>query len=401
MHTLYKPFALPRTVFWAAIPLIFAVFSLLAPACVLAQDTGFTVTDVQVDVTAATAVEAREKAFAQAQQDAFRKLAQTFVSEDGMAAFTVPDVAVIDGMVQDFEVTNERISPVRYIGTYTFRFRESAVRNYFGRQGVSYSEVKSRPVLVLPFYQWGSRTILWEDNNPWLAAWKRSEGADGLVPVMVPVGDLQDIQDLNGGTALTYDPGTLGAMLSRYGAGEAVILIAVPQENPGAISGPPARLDVNLYRTDNAAPQFVTTVSVPGYQGETAAMFYDRAVQAIRRAIQEDWKSKTALAPSAAAPSSLTARVSLTSLQDWIGVQNALRRTPGLNGYRLISLKPREAMIELVFDGDENRLRLKLAQQSIILTMSASGAAMAGTGAPVYDLYFTPAPAPTPVVAPY
>src|SRR5690606_27150955 len=125
----------------------------------------------------------REKAFNEAQIIAFKALAARLLGEDEKASFTPPEVSVISGMLQDFEITDERLSAVEYIGTYTFRFDGPAVRNFFNMKGVTYSDVASRPVLVLPFYQWGSRMVLWQGNNPFLEAWGRNDVKGGLVPL--------------------------------------------------------------------------------------------------------------------------------------------------------------------------------------------------------------------------
>ena len=93
-----------------------------------AQDDPYTVSGVKVDVTAANAVEARTKAFAQAQQTAFTQLAQHFLSAGQMKDFQPLAADQVTPLVKDFEVTNEQLSAVRYVGTYTFRFRPAPSR---------------------------------------------------------------------------------------------------------------------------------------------------------------------------------------------------------------------------------------------------------------------------------
>lgn len=93
-----------------------------------AQTDPYTVTGVKVDVTAANAVDARTKAFGQAQQAAFVQLAQHFLTPDQAKGFQPPAPEQITPLVNDFEVTNEQLSSVRYVGTYTFRFRPGPSR---------------------------------------------------------------------------------------------------------------------------------------------------------------------------------------------------------------------------------------------------------------------------------
>ncbi|MBU0859343.1 MAG: DUF2066 domain-containing protein, partial [Alphaproteobacteria bacterium] len=183
MSGIYKVFG------GTSIALLAALWLSIAPAA--AQDPLYTIEGIKVDITAASAAAAREEAFIKAEQDAFAALAQRLLSEAELATFVPPDADTISNMVQDFELTEERLSTVRYMGTYTFRFKDSDVQKFFSVKGTAYTDVSSRPVLVLPFYQWGSRMVLWEGDNPWLNAWSRTTTQRALVPVAVPIGDAQ------------------------------------------------------------------------------------------------------------------------------------------------------------------------------------------------------------------
>ena len=393
MARIYKVFG------GVSIALLVALWLMAAPA--LAGDPLYTVEGVKVDVTAKSAAAAREEAFAKAEQQAFMAIAQRMLSETEAASFTPPAADVISDMVQDFEITEERLSHVRYMGVYTFRFRDAAVQNFFASRGTAYTAVKSRPVLVLPFYQWGSRMVLWEGENPWLDAWGRARMAKGLVPTTVPIGDAQDVIDIADNQALTYDPESLRAMLARYDAGGALIAVATPvwpdtMQNVSA-DQLPAELAVMLYRSGNGGPEFMTTLKVAALEDDTRAALYDRAVEQAQKSLQQDWKSRTAAAPQEY-DSRLQARVAISSMQDWVRMQQALNRVQDVQDIRLLRLSPQEARIELVFRGTESRLRLALEQAHIVLSPpQVSFAAyqpgtdpMAMPGSPlVYDLYLS------------
>jgi len=100
-------------------------------------ETYLTVDDVPVDVTAKDANAARDQAISTAQSKAFDKLMQQLVSNPADQARLHPGQEQIEGFVQDFSVENERVSSVRYIGTYSVRFRESLVRKYLSDSAVS------------------------------------------------------------------------------------------------------------------------------------------------------------------------------------------------------------------------------------------------------------------------
>jgi hypothetical protein len=93
----------------------------------------FTVQNVAVDVKAENAITARNQAFEQAQISAFEELAGRMLPEEQLTNFKAPALGTIAPMVQDFEVSNEKVAKGRYSAIYTVRFRERAARRYFDR----------------------------------------------------------------------------------------------------------------------------------------------------------------------------------------------------------------------------------------------------------------------------
>lgn len=370
-----------------------SVFASTVPA--RAEDPLFTVSGVRVDVTAKSAVEARTQAFEKAQQDAFKMLADRLLPEADAKEFSPPASTTISPMVRDFEITGEQLSRVQYIGTYTFRFKENAIRNYFADKNVSFTSVRSKPVLILPFLQMGTKTALWGDGNPWLNAWGRVETRGGLVPVQVPIGDIADVGDVSDDQALTYNSSSLNNMISRYGAGEAIILIAQPKFPPAtSAQAEPESMDIMMYRTDLGAPTFVKTISVQASDKTGEERLYDTAVRLTKQAFQSDWKNKTSVQMGAAEKNTLNARVRFGSLREWSETQKALRKVPAISYMRVVRLAPKQAEIELTYSGPEDRLRLALAQSDITLSDPHAGYGEAGygyepQGSPMYDLYLS------------
>lgn len=360
-----------------------------------AQDSVFTVADVKVDVTAESASAARDQAFIEAQQAAFRQLAERLLPEDELPSFVPPDISVLSGFVNDFEITEERLSSIRYVATYTFRFKDSAVRSFFADEGVVYSDVGSKPMLVLPFWRDGTRTVLWGADNPWMAAWGRAENTSGeLVPVAVPIGDIQDVSDIGDDNPLSADRAKLAAMAGRYGAEETAIMIVSPVRGEDTvIAGIPGALTIDIYRTDRGTTEFASALKVEAESGEEAQSLFDRAVKKARKALQSDWKSRTAAAvPVSGESNSLQARVRFTSMNEWVETQKILRRVDGIGDIRLVSLRPGEAQVEILFRGGEDRLRLALAQSDVELTAPQVTFNDYQWGGPqasplVYDLY--------------
>lgn len=380
MDIIYKSFQRFRTALLLLAGI--AVFSVPARA----EDV-FTVSSVKVDVTAENAVAAREKAFTKAQTDAFMALAEQLLGEEDIKTYKAPEIADISLMIKDFEITDEQLSAVRYVGTYTFRFDGPAVRSHFNMSGRRYTDVASRPVLVLPFFVKGTRNVLWQDENPWLQAWIRSDTKGGLVPVAVPMGDIRDVGDINDDEALTFRPESLATMLDRYQAGEGIILMATP--GPLDAGNVPNDLSVAIYRTDRGAPEFVQTLKILPDKGSTAAALYDKAVNAVLSTLNKNWKEQTAVEPGQGM-SMLEAHVRYSTMQQWQETRRALQRVQGVSEIKVVSVTPREAVVNLRFEGNETRLRLALAQSDLVLSNPRPVYDPAGGFGPTalaYDLY--------------
>lgn len=400
MAIIYKTFRTLGTVFCAVFTCFLPVSS---PA--LAQSDLYTVEGVKVDVTADSALAARDQAFDKAQVDAFQVLAGRMLSESELAAFTPPDAATVSPMVQDYEVTSEKLSSVRYIGTYTFTFRGQAVERYLNVQGKSYTNVASAPLVILPFYQTGGRTYLWSPYNSWMRAWNRNSGSGNtLVPLIVPMGDLEDVSDIGDDDVFSYNPSKLSALLKRYDAGDAVIAVATPGGTLGkAQESDPVNgsVTISLYRTDRGQPEHVREMVVESASGDTLAKLLDRAAADVETALKQNWKEKTVVSPSVELPgemqNAVIARVKIASLEEWARAQQSLARVNAITHTALKSLSPREALVELSFRGDEEMLRQALAQAG----MTLSAPKFAGYQSPtdnnklVYDLTISGRPVPS------
>lgn len=372
----YKAFHFRRTVFCAAL----ALFSFGITSTGYAADDLFVVEGVTVDVTAADSVSAQQQAFAQAQGEAFTLLTQRMVESGGASGVQTPDPATISTLIQDYEVTNEQLSSTRYVGTYTFRFNQSEISKLLSGAGVKYTMQSSGHVLVLPYFQSQGSLTLWGEDNLWLAAWSGASLAPALVPVDVPIGDLSDVADMGDAQALNYDPVGLARIVERYGAQEAVIMIAVPDATLAAVAddGSPATgsLRVGIYRTDRVGAEHVHDLVVEADGSKTRSALYAAAVTNAYQALQEDWKSK--MAAGTADSRKYQVRILLKSAQEWGLVQQALRSVTAISDLSVVSMKPSEARMNFTYRGDEVQLRDIMAQSGLVL-----GAGVAdGAGVP-------------------
>ena len=348
MASFYRYFHALRTVF-------FLLVFMAAPAH---ANSIFTIENVTVDVKAENALKAREKAFEQAQVKAFEELAARMLSETELQSFQTPPLLNISSMIQDYEVSDEKLSSKRYIGTYKVRFKDQAVKRHFAKSGAVYTDIASKPILILPFLETDQGSMLWSHQNGWMKAWAATPKlGSGLVPLVLPLGDLNDVSDIGDNEALTYTRRNLRAMVERYNASEAVIAIARP-EGTG--------LSIQLYRTDRERPEYVHQILERALPGQGADGLYGRAVQSVKAALSQDWKKKTVVEPQQGG--SIQVRVTFNSLQEWSNIQNTLSRVYGIGDVALQALSPKEAYLKLSYDGNFERLKVALQQSNLYLS---------------------------------
>ncbi|MBM3571825.1 MAG: DUF2066 domain-containing protein, partial [Alphaproteobacteria bacterium] len=186
----------------------------------------FSVRDIPVDATAQAAAQARERALAVGQRQAFERLVARLTQPDDGARLGAIDDDAIQALVLGIELSDERTSPVRYLAKLTVRFQPGAIRQRLAAAGIPMVETLSAPLLVLPVYATADTVVLWDDPNPWREAWNAAPAADGLVPLLFPVGDLADMEDVGPEHAVAGDGDRLRRIAQRYGAGDAIVVEA-------------------------------------------------------------------------------------------------------------------------------------------------------------------------------
>jgi hypothetical protein len=263
-------------------------------------------------------------------------------------------------LVQDFEVTSERSSTVRYIATLTFRFRPEPVRRLLRDRGIAFAETPSKPLIVLPVLAAGNRAVLWDDPNPWRAAWVRQPLNEGLVPMRVPADDLAAVQAIDVQQALKGDKDALAAVGRHYDNADVLVAQAVLSG-----SGEQRALQLTAVRYSAGFPDQNWVSSVKSDPKESDEDFYARAVAGVIADVSEGWKKATL--QQVGTEATLTAVVPITNLKDWVAVRDRLQNVPSIQRSALVSLSPEAARIEIHYVGDPQQLQLVLSQRDLVL----------------------------------
>lgn len=357
----------------------------------------FTVDGIAVDVSAANALEARDRAVAEAQRKAFTILFQRL--SDPAARRAPPNISgsELSRLVQGLDVDNERTGATRYVARLAVAFRKNAVRNWFSSQGLTLVEPASAaapgtpgpvpgtaaaapapaagPTLVLPVWQSKGRAVLLEERTPWRSAWDDFAAGTGNGKVVVPAGELQDVADIGAAEALAGDGRALAKIAARYQAA-VVAVVAVDVANR---LDPAAGVAVSVRRfAANGAPLGeADSVPVAGTAAEKPGAFLTRVATQVTERLAAappppDESAVTAAAPAAGgAAQDLAAGVPLTRLQDWLDVRARLAQVATVTGVetRLMSRPRYEILVR--YRGDPASLRADLERVGLNLLQAA------------------------------
>lgn len=365
----------------------------------------FRVEDIKIDITAESAVKARDEAFRKAQKKSVPVLIKQ-LEEAGYKAERLNSVGddTLANAISNFEISNEKFSSVRYKAVITFDYDEVKLKRFLVPEspyGTNYTPYISgdttqpyktggqQEVLVLPFLQVGNAPLrLWADN-PWLKTWMGASPSG----VNVPIGDLADIRDIGDTQALTYNPQSLQNIMSRYATNNAVVLLA-------SYTGPAmpktlnevnyGQMNVAVYETSEGRPRFIDQVTVNPQPAENLDAFFRRAIVASMQVIDKIRQTTPANMPArtitettvtttvpgssvslSGVPSgplqSVRGRVAYNSISQWMAVQQNIRAIPGVAGLQVLALRPREADIMVSYSGDGAQIIPRLQQQGIAL----------------------------------
>lgn len=316
----------------------------------------FTVQGIDIDVSAGNAQAAKDQAVAEAQRQGFATLLDRLTAPEERAR-----LPKADGLeyVRDFTVDQERSTGNRYIASFTVRYASSAVKRLLQGAGIAVTETRARPLVLVPVFVSGDgRAVLWDDPNPWRGAWGALHGG-GLVPLVLPLGDLGDVQAITAAQALAGDPLAMQSLGARWRSPDVLVVAA-------SLHG--KVLDVALH----AGPTTLKPFDALAYKqndGESVDALMARAAKDIARAIDTAHRQGSAQGGAAGTVSAL---VPLSGLNQWLAVRERLGRVPAIKRWELVSLSRSEAAVILHVAGDSNQVAEALAKGGLNLTWAES-----------------------------
>ncbi len=340
----------------------------------------FAVAHVPVDAEAASAAEARGLAIAAGQRAALETLLRRLTVAD--TALPAPAEGSIAAMVAGFAIDRELVSTTRYRASLTVDFDPAEVRRLLRESGIAYAETVSKPVLVVAVQRDPGGILLWEDGNRWRRAWEERPPHGGLVPILLPLGDVIDLGTVDAAQALASDADALTALAALYGTSEVAVAVAglsgsaavAKPSAPAAESdngdapaaGRALTLSLRRIAAGESGPIQRTLI---GRDGETERALLRRGTAGVVTLLEDDWKAANLIRYEDRRV--LRATVPIASLGEWVSIQQRIAALAMVATVEIDSLSLSEGRLTLRYHGTEDQLRLALGQVDLDLAPEA------------------------------
>jgi len=351
----------------SGLPIVFFATALLAAVtgAALAQSGDsaiYAIDGVSVDVSAESAAQAREQALADGQLRALEALFLRLTRAIDAPRLPAVRAEDVERFVSDFEIVDERVSDVRYLATLNVRFQPDVVQDFLQRSGVPFTNKASQPVLVMPLLRQGQSVLLWEEFNTWRLTWSENARAQGLVPMVVPFGDISDISAISAESAVRGDFVPLRSLATKYGAQDSLVATATLSDSE---AGGRPRVDVNLNRI-GSVPQAPISFSITAGPGQTTEQLFQQAVATSIKRVEDAWVAANVVEVGPRQVLCVEAR--FNGIAGWVAINERIDQVPIITRTRLKKLSPGLAEVELTFGGALPQLAAALGQAGLTLS---------------------------------
>ena len=356
----------------------------------------YEVSNVQVDVAAKTADQARLGGWRLAQRKAWSQLTARL----GAPAGGLSD-ASLDGMVSGIVIGHEQIGPTRYIATLGVLFDRVRAGALLG---ISAYASRSPPLLVIPVQWSGGVGTVFEGRSDWQVAWARFRSGNSSIDYVRPSGTGPDALLMNVGQTGRPGRGWWRTIIDQYGASGILIpTVRLYRQWPG---GPIVGLFQARYGADNRLLGGLTLrvgsdAGLPALLDAGVARLDQMYQQALRTGyLNPDPSLSPPPAPTTPVDEATSGEQTLDQIVGDIGaaagvgqgtaitvqfdtpgvaavgaIEGAVRAIPGVRSAQTTSLAlGGQSVMRVVYDGDSDVLRTSL--QSRGFQVFGSGASL-------------------------
>ncbi len=305
----------------------------------------FAVQGVEADVTDKDVATAKNKALYDVQMKAIVMLAQRLGNETFAAEIAKLEAKDVLPLLKSLSIEQEGTAPGHYIGKFTVRFIPEKVQELFESYGVTIVSQQATPMLVLPIWKAAEGAQLWEENL-WRTAWLNLHAEQSLVPLIVPIGDIEDTAAVTAQDVLNLDPIKLEVLRRRYGTRTILVAIAEPAVGNGVRAMMNAESELGKITFDK-----IYTADPASLEGSAAL-----AASRFHAVMVDKYKSDKAMVSQVDAEANVSHSVPVTvpfsGPSEWNAIRSRILASPGIIGVDVSTLAGDGAVIRLMYVGE-------------------------------------------------
>ena len=322
----------------------------------------FKIENIEVDETSETAIAAREKALEIGHKKAWELLFRRVTLPDENSQMVELSLDEIKGLVQGYEVVRERISPVRYLANLTVIFNPNLVREIFFKNGVTFSETPSLPILLIPVFETNGVSRLWKRPNPWMNVWKESFYDNSFIPLIIPEGDFQDIKYLSAEQAIRGKLVDFNPIMKKYRV-QKIIVAKVSKKFDLVDNSPFLEITIRASGHDDFEETIIDIIKIPPDTDVNDLM--NSGKQKIIRSLNVAWKRQNQVVSGV--HQRISVEIPILGLEHWLSIRSKLREIGTLKTSELVSLTKERALVEFWIMGTLKQLDNALLYRRLAL----------------------------------
>lgn len=336
---------------------LFLVLCAFAPGSASAQAGGVYAAVVEVDESAATAVAARDRAWARARELAWPRLVERLASAEEFQRLGVPAITpqILERVAVSTDIVQERASATRYIAKLAINFNPNLVRQLLAEAGYQVViDQRAAPRLLVPILAGGGGAFA----PVWQSAWAGRGFERELQPLAVSFA----VQDPNA------DWAALQAPAAEAGAASALLVLA--QARGPVLEASLVEVGPEGLRRDLG--QLSARIGA-GEDGFKAA--FEQLALLVNAKMQAEYKQR--LLSGAVEPGSrLTVEALYANLAEWLQLKKAMEAAARtlVSDVRIDAVSPQGALVSLGFAGSFEQLQADFARSGGRLERTPTGA---------------------------
>ena len=319
----------------------------------------FAVDKIEVAATAASSVQARTLALLDGQRRALEIVLRRLAREDDWATLPPAATLPVEDLVSGFRIGDEKTTATGYTARLSVRFKPAAMRRLLQDLDIAVSEMQQTPALLLPVLEDGDGLKLWDDNW-WQGTWRARDLNNSVVPLITPLGDVEDTAGAGAADILAGSPAHLAALNARYETDTVIVAHALATRS--------GQLGMTAYIFGAEA----SDVIIRTYRtGETAERLAGRAADDLLAILSERWKRHAAI--DADLEGALLVRTDYEDLRGWNAIQTRLAEADLIRTITIREISAQRAYMDVAFAGSVAQLSDNLEQRGLQLMRDITG----------------------------